>query len=121
MLSLKLHVSFGCFNLIGTELSDSTACKAWEASEPSFVDCIEPGGDWRGAHGHVIEVDEVWNGFDGDTVCFIEWLLKAWVLLLCMGTLGGKVPPLKFAWVVVVAIAGNVNHVEFSSFVKGTK
>ena len=112
-------MSFGSFNLIGAELSHSTAGKAWEASKPSFIDCIEPGGNWWSAHGHVVEVDEVWNGFNGDTVGFVEWLLKAW--LLCIGTLGGMVPPLKFVWVVIVAIAGNVNHMKFSSSVKGTK
>ena len=114
-----VYVSFGCFCLVGAELSDSTTSETWETSEPSLVNCIEPGGDWRGAHGHVVEVDKVWNSFNGDTVRFIEWLLEDW--LLCMGTLGGKVPPWKFAWVVVVAITGNVNHVKFSSFVKGTK
>ena len=64
---------FGCFYLIGAELSDSIASKTWEASEPSLVYCIEPGGDWRGAHGHMVEVDEARNSFDGDTVCLVHW------------------------------------------------
>ena len=69
---------FGCFYLIGAELSDSTGSKAWEAGEPSFVYCIEPGGDWRSTHSHVVEVDEGRNRFDGDTICFVEWLLTDW-------------------------------------------
>ena len=74
MLPLQFHVSFGCLSLVGAELPNSATGKTWEAGEPSLVDCIEPGGDWRGAHGHVTEVDEAWNSLDGDTICFIEWL-----------------------------------------------
>ena len=115
MLPLQFHMSFGCFHLIGAELSDSATCKAWEASEPSLVDGIEPGGDWWSAHGHVIEVDKTGYGFNGDTVCSIEGLIME--LCLCWSTLA-CVPPWKFAW---VGAASNINHVKFSSFVKGTK
>ena len=74
VLSLQFQVTFGCFYLIGAMLSDSATSKAWETGEPSLVDGIEPGGDWWGPHGHVIEVDEVWNSLDSDTINFIEWL-----------------------------------------------
>ena len=84
VLTLQFHVSFGCFYLVGAELPDSATGKTWEVSEPSFVDCIEPGGDWRSTHYHVIEVDEFWDGLDGDTICLIEWLI--------LNTLG-NVPP----------------------------
>ena len=69
---------FGCFYLVGAELSDSATGETWETSEPSLVDCIEPGSDWWGAHGHVVEVDEARNGFDGDAICFTEWLFAEW-------------------------------------------
>ena len=72
MLSLQFQVSFGCFYLICAELSDSTASKAWEASEPPLVYGIEPSGDQRSTHSHVVEVDELWNGLDSDTICFVE-------------------------------------------------
>ena len=101
-------MSFGCLYLVGAELPDSTTGKTWEAGEPSFVDSIEPGGDWRCTHYHVIEVDEFWDGLDGDTICLVEWLI--------MDSLG-DVPPLKFAW---VGAGGNINHVKFSGFVKST-
>ena len=107
MLPLQFHVSFRCLYLVGAVLSDPATGKAWEAGEPSFVDCIEPSGDWWGTHCHVIEVDELWNRLDGDTVCLVVWLL--------MDSLG--VPPLKFAW---VGASSNVNHVKFISFVKST-
>ena len=81
MLPLQFHVPFGCFYLVGAELSDSTTGKPWEASEPSLVDGIEPGGDWWGAHGHVIEIDETGNGLNGDTVCSAEGLIME--LCLC--------------------------------------
>ena len=66
-------MSFGCFYLVGAELPDSAAGETWETGEPSLVDCIEPGGDWRGAHGHVIEVDKTGDSFNSDTVCFMMW------------------------------------------------
>ena len=69
---------FGCFYLVGAELFDSAAGETWEAGKPSLVCCIEPGGDWRGAHCHVTEVDETRNGFDSDAVCFVEWLFVEW-------------------------------------------
>ena len=72
MLPLQFHVSFGCLHLIGAELPNSATGETWEAREPSLVDCIEPGGDWRGTHGHMAEVDEGGNGFDGDTVSIVE-------------------------------------------------
>ena len=71
MLSLWFHVAFSCDNLVGAELSNFTTCEPWEASEPSLVYCIEPGGDWRGTHGHMVEVDEGRNSIDGDTIGFI--------------------------------------------------
>ena len=73
-------MAFGCFYLIGAELSDSTGSKTWEAGEPSLVHCIESGGDWRGAHCHVVEVDKARNSFDSDAVCFIEGLFVEWYL-----------------------------------------
>ena len=97
-------MSLGCFNLVGAELSDSVAGESWEAGKPSLVCCIEPGCDWRGAHCHVIEVDQTRNGFDCDTVCFTEWLFAEWCL--CCGSLGfldGGVPPVKFVRVAVIA------------------
>ena len=54
-------MSFGCLYLVGAKLSNSAAGKTWEAGEPSFVDSIEPGGDWRCTHCHVIEIDELRN------------------------------------------------------------
>ena len=100
-------MSFGCLYLIGAELPDSATGKTWEASEPSFVDCIEPGGDWWGTHCHMIEVDELWNRLDGDTLCLVEWLSKDSLV---------NVPPLKFAWIG----ACDVNHVKFSGLIKCT-
>ena len=73
MLTLQFHVSFGCFYLIGAEMSDSATSEAREAGKPPLVDGIEPGGNWWGSHGHVIEVDEAWYSLDGDTICSIEW------------------------------------------------
>ena len=116
MLLLQFHVPFGCFYLVGAELSDSTAGKTWEASKPSLVHCIEPGGDWRSTHCHVVEVDKDRNSFDSGTVCFVNWLFVEWCLREDL--LGGGVPPWKFAG---VGVAMNVNHVKFSGFVKGTK
>ena len=34
----------------------------------------------------MIEVDELWNSFDSDTICFVEWLLIHW--WLSVGSLG---------------------------------
>ena len=72
MLPLQFHMTFRCFYLVGAELPDSATGEARKASEPSLVDGIEPGGDWRSAHYHVVEVDQARNSFDSDTVCFIE-------------------------------------------------
>ena len=71
MLTLQFHVSFGCLYLVGAKLSNSAIGKTWEAGEPSFVDCIESGGDWWSSHCHVIEIDKTGDGFNGNTVCFI--------------------------------------------------
>ena len=108
MLSLQFQMSFGCLYLIGAELPDSATIKTWKAGEPSFVDSIKPGGDWRGTHCHVIEVDEFWDGLDGDTICRVEWLI--------LNSLG-NVPPLKFAG---GGAGSNIHHVKFRSLVKST-
>ena len=99
-------MSFGGLYLVSAELPDSAAGKAWKTGEPSFVDSIKPGGDWRGTHCHVIEVDEFWDGLDGDTICLVEWLI--------LNSLG-NVPPLKFA-----GGGADIHHVKFSGFVKST-
>ena len=77
---MQFHMSFRCLYLVGAVLSDPATGKAWEAGEPSFVDCIEPGGDWRGSQCHVVELDKTGDCFNSDTVCFMLW----WLVECCL-------------------------------------
>ena len=47
----------------------------------------------------MIEVDEFWDGLDGDTICLVEWLI--------LNSLD-NVPPLKFTGSPI-----HVDHVKF--------
>ena len=101
-------MTFGCFHLVGTVLPDSSTGETWEADEPSFVDGLEPCFDGRSAEGHMIVVDERWDGPDSDAIGSVERCSS----LLLTG------PPLNFAG---VGCCMDIYHVQFGLFVKGTK